>query len=183
MQDGGFGRGAGQVGEEAVACQHGGVDAVVLGEPAMASAKRRERSGLTATFRDLNNWCSSQPGGLKAARVTPRPASCAERGGRLGVGEVALGRPFEIGVESGLANIDAGDYSWGGNGHCCVVFLSRASRHSCVCPFAVTHASVEGVQELLRRADQARTRLERPRRKTVRPVGAVRRPGQAPGAH
>ena len=33
-----------------------------------------------------------------------------------------------------------------------------------------THASVEGVQ--LRRADQARTRLERPRRKTVRPVGA-----------
>ncbi len=35
-----------------------------------------------------------------------------------------------------------------------------------------THASVEGVQELLRRADQARTRLERPRRETVRPVGA-----------
>ena len=47
--------------------------------------------------------------------------------------EVAgLAARFEIGVESGLANIDAGDYSWGGNGHCCVVFLSRASRHSCV---------------------------------------------------
>ncbi len=141
VQDGGFGRGAGQVGEEAVACQHGGVDAVVLGEPAdgfgeAPGAQRVDRDGFeTGVEQALVQLAVVAPGGFEGGAgdaVLDQPVAQSAAAG-LGVGEVAgLAARFEIGVESGLANIDAGDYSWGGNGHCCVVFLSRASRHSCV---------------------------------------------------
>ncbi len=93
-----------------------------------------------------NSWTSGSPNSaVVSASSWECSLSCAARcavldqpvaqsaATGLGVGEVTgLAARFEIGVESGLADIDAGDYSWSGNGHCCVVFLSRASGHSCV---------------------------------------------------
>ena len=141
VQDRGFGRGAGQAGEEAVAGQHGGVDAVVLGKPAdgfgeAPGAQRVDRDGFeTGVEQALVQLAVVAPGGFEDgagdAGLDQPVAQSAAAG--LGVGEVTgLAARFEMGVESGLADIDAGDYSWGGNGHCCVVFLSNASGHSCV---------------------------------------------------
>ena len=105
-------------GEEAVAGQHGGVDAVVLGEPAdgfgaAPGAQRVDRDGFeTGVEQALVQLAVVAPGGFEDG--------------------AGLDQPVAQSAAAGLADIDAGDYSWGGNGHCCVVFLSNASGHSCV---------------------------------------------------
>ena len=71
VQDRGFRRGAGQAGEEAVACQHGGVDAVVLGEPAdgfgeAPGAQRVNRDGFeTGVEQALVQLAVVAPGGFE----------------------------------------------------------------------------------------------------------------------
>ena len=104
MQDRGFGRGAGQAGEEAVAGQHGGVDAVVLGEPTdgfgeAPGAQRVDRDGSRPGVEQaLVQLAVVAPGGFEDGAgdaVLDQPVAQSTAAG-LGVGEVTgLAARFE----------------------------------------------------------------------------------------
>ena len=91
VEDGGW-AGCRPVGEEAVACQHGGVDAAFLAADGFGT---RERSGFGFEPRGTGAARGDAPVGSKAARVTPCwTQPCAERGGRAWCWRSGgLGRP------------------------------------------------------------------------------------------
>ena len=172
-------RGAVKAVEEAEAGEHGGIDAVVLGELAdgfgeAPGAQGIDHDGVEASVGEaLVEVAVVAPSGLEDGAGDAVFEQPVAQGAAAGLGVVEL--PVEValvdvGVEFRLADIDAGDDNGGGSWS----FLRTY-------PFAIrvcTHASVQGAQELLRRADQANKRVCQPE---VRNGPARRRRGAWPG--
>ena len=166
-----LGRGGFEAVEEAEAGEHGGIDAVVLGELSdgfgeAAGAQGVDQDGFDASVEEalvevaVVAPCGLENGARDAVLEQPVAQGAAAA---LVVVELALEAALEdVGVELGLADVDAGNDTGVELGHSCVPILLRCG--------ASTHASVQGAQELLRRADQAEQRGCEPEVQTVRPV-------------
>ena len=130
-QGAGRGRGGLQAVEEAVAGQHGGVDLIVLGAAAEGlgeapAVQRVGEHGLEAGVGEaLVQGVVVAAGGFEDDARDAELAQPVAQGATaaLVIGEAA-GRAggLDMGVERGLADVDAGDYD--GFGHSCVPILS-----------------------------------------------------------
>ena len=129
-----LGRGGLEAVEEAEAGEHGGIDAVVLGESSdgfgeAAGAQGVDQDGLEAGLSEaLVEVAVVAAGGLEDGpgdAVLEQPVAQGAAAG-LGVVELALEAGVEdVGVEPGLADIDAGDYDGIGTDHSCIPVLLR----------------------------------------------------------
>ena len=129
-----LGRGGPEVLEEAEAGEHGGIDAVVLGELAdglgeAPGAQGVDQDGLEAGLGEAEvEVAVVAAGGFEDGAgdaVMEQPVAEAAEAGR-GVVELAVEAGAEdVGIELGLADIDAGDDNGGGGSHSCDPFLLR----------------------------------------------------------
>ena len=129
-----LGRGGFQVVEEAEAGEHGGIDAVVLGEPSdgfgeAPGAQGVDQDGLEASVsKALVKVAVVAAGGFEHGpgdAMLEQPIAQGAATG-LGVVELAVESACEdVGVELSLADVDAGDYSGCGRCHSCVPILLR----------------------------------------------------------
>ena len=129
-----FGGSAVEVLEEAVAGEHGGIDAVVFGELAdgfseAAGAQGIDEDGFESGLEEaLVQVAVEAPGGFEDGTgdaVLEQPVAQGAAAG-LGVVELAVESAIEdVGVERALADVDAGHYSGGGRCHSCVPILLR----------------------------------------------------------
>ncbi len=129
-----LGRGGFQAVEEAKASEHGGIDAVILGEPSYGfgeapGAQGVDQDGLEASFsKALVKVAMVAAGGFEYGPgdvVLEQPVAQGAATG-LGVVKLALNSACEnVGVELSLADVDAGDYSGCGRCHSCVPILLR----------------------------------------------------------
>ena len=121
-----------KVGEEAEAGEHGGVDAIVLGECSdgfgeAAGAQGIDQDGLEAGVSEaLVEVAVVAAGGLEDGpvdAVLEQPVAQAAAAGLVVVELTVEAAVEDVGVEPGLAEIDAGDYDGSVSGHSCVPFL------------------------------------------------------------
>ena len=170
-----------EVVEEAEAGEHGGVDAVVLGESSdgfgeAAGAQGVDQDGLEAGLSEaLVEVAVVAAGGLEDGpgdAVLEQPVAQGAAAG-LGVVELALEAGVEdVGVELRLADVDAGDYDGIEFSHSCVPVLLRfgavptlpfrSRRNGCDGPTKLKYGSdIRGLNGPTRRP---RRGLARPRR-------------------
>ena len=127
-----LGRGRHEAVKLAEAGQHGGVDAIVLGERSdrfgeAAGAQGIDQDGLEAGVSEaLVEVAVVAAGGLEDGpvdAVLEQPVAQAAAAGLVVVELTVEAAVEDVGVEPGLADIDAGDYDGIVSGHSCVPFL------------------------------------------------------------